>query len=324
MQRPPGHGWHGLAELVANLHRHRAGPLPSGDLRERAAALAARTWGIHSVLARPLLVNLGALALLMDRLSVHRLSAGAIRLVHETDLHSLPGEPPRLLRRPWIVESRVPEREWLFGQTASLGGYPLDDAIYLIGLDWPDGVFVSRWRPRWEERDLDATIERDESPLVQDVDAHYAWSREAARFSLVLGLLLDAHGAPLAFRDERPTAWPQRGRSPQRAREPSGGWLVRHITLGEPIRLASEPWLVERAGERAEQGEGDDTARRPLSAALHPQVVPVRGHLKRQPIGPGRSQRKWIYVRSYEARRWIAPRPLRLEVRSPIEREEDT
>lgn len=33
---------------------------------------------------------------------------------------------------------------------------------------------------------------RDDSPLIDDVDAHHEWAREAARFCVVLGLLLEA------------------------------------------------------------------------------------------------------------------------------------
>src|SRR5690606_10784391 len=144
-------------------------------------------------------------ALSMDRLVVHRLSAGATRTVHETDLHTLPGEPPRLLRRAWIVESRRPETEPLFGSTASLAGYLLDGTIYLIGVQYPDGIMVSRWRPDWAERDLDTTVTPDEdSPLIDDVDAHHEWARQAARFAVILGLLLEAEGSPVTVEDERP------------------------------------------------------------------------------------------------------------------------
>jgi hypothetical protein len=41
----------------------------------------------------------------------------------------------------------------------------------------------------------------------------------------------------------------------------------------------------------------------------------VRGHLKRQPFGPRSSQRKWVYVSAYEARRWVSPKPQIVRVR---------
>ena len=40
----------------------------------------------------------------------------------------------------------------------------------------------------------------------------------------------------------------------------------------------------------------------------------VKGHLKRQPCGPRGSERKLIWVERYEARRWVAPGPVRVVV----------
>jgi len=148
--------------------------------------------------------------------------------------------------------------------------------------------------PHWGEVDLTAGVHRDTSPLIDDVDAHYAWSREAARFAVILGLLLDAEGAPLAPRDERETKQRTRGSAVQ-PRE----WVTRHLYLDE----------VRPASAAGASGTGDPGAEGRL-----PEEVIVRGHLKRQRHGAGRSEVRWIYVASYEARRWVAPRPVRIVV----------
>ena len=274
--------WRGLADSVDRLLR--AGPprFATPDLRLAAAELATRAMPG----APPAAINVAALALSMrGRLVVHRLAAGATRMVHETDLHSLPGEPPRLLRGPWIVEAREPERG-LFAGCAALGGYPLEGAVFLVGLGYPDGAMVARWAPRWDGRDLEAGMpEPDGSPLVDDVEGHTAWAREAARFALVLGLLLDAESTPVTMVDE-----PRRRRG---GRPPE--WLVLRVYLDR---------LVRRAGGGDAKAAGEPVDRERLSAA----VVPVRGHLRRQPYGPGGSLRRWVYVEGYEARRWVAPR----------------
>lgn len=293
--------WTALSEVVARLQAAREPALETGNLRQDAALLVYRVYQAGG-LADSVLVNVGALALSMPRLTVHRLSSGAARLVHETDLHSLPAEPPTLLRRAWLLEARNPSRESLFGATVCLAGYPLEDSIYLVGFDWPDWAYAARWRPRWEGRDLEEGLPQEvRSPLLEDVDRHKEWARDAARFAVVFALLLEAEGSELVAEDE-PSA---RARRPRR-REPrddgrAGTWLVRRVYLDEPRRegISRRP--------RGETALLD--GRRPIRAL-------VRGHLKRQFYGPGRSLRKWVYVRSYEARRWIAPRPLRVEVRT--------
>lgn len=213
-------------------------------------------------------------------------------------LHTLPGEPPRLLRTGWIVESRIPEREPLFEDIASLAGYPLDGSIYLIGLRYPDGVYVSRWTPTWRE-DLDASIEPDTSPLIEDSSAHHEWTKEAASYALIFGLLLDAERAPVRLKEPKPKT------ASKLAKTSFGeqGWLVKRVILQRQRSLDSA-------------GQTQPTGERRIRDDLRPEVVPVTGHIKRQAYGPGLSQRKWIYVQGYEARRWIAPRPLRIVVTS--------
>ena len=292
--------WQSISDLVARMLPNRSRVSNVGDIRGAGGILAGMTFGEQTVLNQAVLINLGALAMLMNRLVVHRLSAGATRTVHETDLHTLPGEPPILLRRPWIVESRRPDREALFGRTASLAGYPLDDSIFLIGLDWPDGAFVSRWRPDWTEKDLDATVEPDQaSPLIGDVDSHHAWARQAARFAVVLGLLLEAEGSPVTVEEEQPKGRTRGGTTGAGRMEDE--WITRRVYINERKFLASSVPGPHR--------QGTD---RPADAVEA--TVLVRGHMKRQPYGPGRQLRKWIYVQSYEARRWVSPRPVRVDV----------
>lgn len=289
--------WSSLSNIVRKLQGFEGLVPPDPPFRERAAALAVAAYGLPTVTDLPALVNCAGLALSMPRLTVHRVSSGVSRTVAETDLHSLPGEPPRLLRGSWLLESRRPE-EPLFGDTACLGGYELEGSVYLVGLGYPDGARVARWTPRWRDEDLDAGVVRDESPLIDDVDAHREWAREAARYAVVLGLLLEAEGSPVAMDDEL------EGRGARRLRPAGTGrgeWVIRRVYLGR----------LTPSGRRAPDTPGEASD---LSGRLAAQV-PVRGHVKRQRHGPGGADRKWIYVEGYEARRWVSPRPLRVEVK---------
>lgn len=293
--------WTPLSDVVLSLHRW--GPSldlpPETDLRTAAAALAIKVYSQRPVIEQPALVNTAALALSMPRLVVHRISPGAVNLVHSTDLHSLPNEPPRLLRGAWIIETKRPDGEPLFGRTVCLAGYHVEgEGIFLQGTDYPDGVFTAKWTPQWAGGDLEAGVVRDTSPLIDDVDRHHEWTRQAARFAVVLGLLLDAEGSPVVAKDETPAGRRQRGTGSGKTQT---SWTVRRVFVGRDK-------VFRAAGASEPAGEGAE--RRDLSAA----VVPVRGHLKRQPYGPGRSERKWIYVQGYEARRWVAPGPVRVDV----------
>ena len=287
--------WQSLSDTVASLHAVR----PAGgvdDFRMAAATMATAVFGAATV-ATPALVNCAGLALTMPRLTRHELTADAIELVHATDLHALPSEPPRLLRGAWILEARRPERRCLFGDTASLGGYTLDGAVFLVGIGYPDGVVVARWQPHWTGEELEASVTPDTaSPLIGDVDFHTAWARQAARFAVVFALLLESVSTPLTVEE------PPRARREATARHAMPApWMVRRVHLQTP---APAQWPQPHEGTIPALAAGDRQAL----------AVEVRGHLKRQPYGPGGTLRRWIYVSSYEARRWVAPRPVSIIV----------
>lgn len=227
------------------------------------------------------------------QLLVHALQPSAVRTVHTTDLHALPGEPPRLLRRPFLLESEWERGKRLFGNTACLGGYPLPDGrITLVGLLHPDGVSVVVWEPRWGEREV---LRPDDAPLLLEGgtrEQHFAWGQQAARVAAMLGLLLDAEGTPLRYRDESGAGAIKK---PMKAVKPGQGWTVRHVQVSE---------RDTETAARARSAHGGTTSG---IEGREAQEVTVRGHIKRQRHGPGNSLSKTIYVPGYSARRWVAP-----------------
>lgn len=205
-----------------------------------------------------------------------------------------------LLRGTFILEVRDPNSEalfvgdgsssWLY--TASLGCYPLDGGYWLVGLGYPDGARVAQWRPRWGAALPEGSD--DVSFWGGDREEHDTWAAEAIRFVVVLGLLLDAAQTPLATTEEGPRlAGQSKGVS-----YPARPWSVRRIYL--------EGVAAKRRSAGAPEGSSVD--------GREAAEVRVRGHLKRQPHGPGNSLRRWVYVDGYEARRWVAPRPLKVVV----------
>lgn len=149
----------------------------------------------------------------------------------------------------------------------------LDDVLAGLSADERHEVVLIHGACGWGAAELAEGVQVRESPLVPDHGEQVAWTREAARFAIVLGLLLDAEGTPVRRADE-PGPWK--------------GWLTRHLTMGREDPAPGPHAAPARVGEGVE--------------------VQVRGHLKRQRHGPGNALVRWIYVRSYGARRWVAPR----------------
>lgn len=285
----------------------QAGATASRDERLRAVALALRHQGAPTTSPAPgderalrlyqaAILALGQLPAMIDaaelalsfgpQFTIHTLAPPAARAVEETDLHQLPADPPRMLRRAWFAEARTGA---LFGETASLGGLPRPDgALLLVGQSLSGGAFVTRWAPAWGEEEIRG-VGAGMRLLLQGVEAAAwtAWGGQAARFATMLALLLEAEGTPLRWSDRG-------GRLPSGATPgPGKGWTDRYVTISDPLPAAA---ARPHAGHAPAPLDGRAEA-----------VVPVTGHLKQQPHGPGRSLRKTIYVAGYSARRWVAP-----------------
>ncbi len=274
-----------------------------GDyFRLNCAGIANKVWGeqVHNP-GLSSFVNIAGLTISMrKRLTLHHVRAKVGQLVEQTDLHALPHEAPKLLSGAWLCEVNNPATEKLFGDTVSLGGYPLEDAIYLIGVTYPDGIFVVRWTPHWTGEDLESTLTPDRSLLIDDFDSHDAWGKEAARFAVVFALLLEAEGTPLHTKDEGNLLFKLKPKRKQiQPQKPSDvPWVTQHVYLAEAPKPSPEKASVSPAAANDRVS----------------MTVEVSGHLKRQRYGPGNTLVKWIYRQSFEARRWVSGAPKRVVV----------
>lgn len=267
-----------------------SGASPHSDPRVGGATLAAKTWP-DKIDDMSELINIGTLAYGMrDRVIVHELRPGVCNLIADTDLHSLPSEPPRLLHNAWIFEAR---KGALFGETFALGGYAIDGKIFFVGLEG-DGARISSWDPDWIGGDLPEHARVDQIARIdaRNQGAHVDWTRQAARFALVAALALEAEATPIKQSDDVIKRGGRKGVS-------SAEWVTRHVVLG-----ASNVVYPKNASDGSRSDDADLLS------------VNVRGHLKRQRHGPENALTKWIYVAEYSARRWVSPKPLKIVVRS--------
>lgn len=246
-----------------------------------ALALSDAEHGVGFALDYPPAINLamvGVRSALRPR--VYTMRPSASRLVVDTDLHSTPAEAPRLLAEGGVIEARRPEiGHRLWDDVTSLGWYHYAGRIWIVALSYPDGIVTSSWLPRWGGGEISdgAPVE-----IVGDRDEHAAFLDAAIRYLVTLGLLAESEGSPLRVEID--------------AKDRS----IADVYAGEHPR----PPPPEVAGPREPVEEIG-----PLPGlALAP--TRVRGHLKRQRYGAAGALRKWVYVASYEARRWFDPRYL--------------
>lgn len=284
--------WHGLVEILSHASTRRAVRIAMAQeglpLHDRVAVVAPLLFGSSAELTpddRAASAGIATLAIQMRGLSETWLvRPGASRVIHGTDLHAIPGEPPRLLRGAGIVQAHRPETgDRLWGNIASLGWCHVVDHIYLFGLGYLDGPdqiawAAAKWSPQWTGQDIDPQLPTLDlsSPLIRDHDEHQEFASSAARYLIVLGLLAEAENSPLQIDLDKQTRW-------------------RHVRLNPRKRRLPVDPATESIPALALDGRISEDRR-------------VSGHLKRQRYGEGCSLIKWIYVERYTARRWFAKR----------------
>lgn len=229
------------------------------------------------------------------RCVAHVFRPAACALVASTDLRDMPSEPPRLLRGPWLLSGSAGP---LFGDTLELGGYVDGEVggLRLVGRFEGSGVVATSWRPEWGEQ-FSFKLPREPDKIEsKNPEAALAWGAEAARFAVMAGLLLDAEGTPFQPRDEAEKA-PRDARTKKARRE--ADWITRHVYLDHAKAKAREAPAEAQPGPR--QG-------------LVAERVEVRGHLRNQPCGPKRAERKWVYVAPFASTRWVRDGDVRVVV----------
>lgn len=279
--------WRGLDALIPRLRKYVVAALPpdgrvmSRDELKFKAVVAQAAFGPSETMEHVGSINMAVLALLTNAQPATWLCRpSASRVIHGTDLHSIPTLPPRLLRAPGIIEARRPETgERLWGDVASLGWYSFGDQLWLIGLQYPDGYMVARWHPRWTGEDLEDQLPTsDPTALVPEVlrSAYQEFALQAARYLVVLGLLAEADPSPLRIVLDKS----------DKTRRHRDVYLDTKTERTQPRNLSPVPLLEGRHGVER----------------------PVTGHLKRQRYGESNAKVKWIYVQGFSARRWVSPR----------------
>jgi len=263
--------------------------LPIGDL---GAAVVAAHYGIELVEEDRLFApKIGILAIKSrGQPATYMTRPSASRVVEETDLCSIPSEPPPLLRAPGIIEARRPETgERLWDDVVSLAWYEaagpertppqLLPAIVLIGQCWPERHFIARWQPVWSGEDLDEQMPPVDwgADLIASVDAfeHQRYARAAARFLVIFGLLEQVDDGPLRFEIDKKTKTRQ-----VRLRDISA-----RGHQASPLLPSAEVPSVRVLGDTM-----------------------VKGHLRRFRVGEGRTGVRWKYIHDYRSKRWFSPR----------------
>ena len=248
------------------------------DLKQSAAKIALDTFGTVTT-HEPLLINVTALRLCLPKeLTVYEITTGVSGQIDATDIHNFPSLCPDFLKKAFVLESKKPEHP-LFGNTSSLGGYWIDGNFYLVGIGCPDGATL---HPVWDGREITG----NETNVLGDTAELNEWAKDAMRYVLILSLLMEAERTPVmcgSGKSHKSTI--KRGNKKQ--------WIVERVYLNK--KYISQ---AQKSEDNIFSTDGKTQ-----------KTVPVRGFIRSQHYGANNTQIKFVYIESFEARRWIIPGP---------------
>jgi hypothetical protein len=284
-----------ITKLIAPLKKlvsRAPAVMPPRLAKIASATIIAEQYGEEVLKEDPVFASkLGALALKSrGQPATYMIRPSASHVVEDTDLCSIPSEPPPLLRSPGIIEARRPETgERLWEDVVSLAWYEVTGAertppqllpaIMLFGQCWPNRTFAARWQPVWTGEDLDEQMPPPDwgVNLLDSIEVfeHRRYAKAAARFLVIFGLLEQIVEGPLRFEIDKKTK-------------------TREVRVRDRQAPSAAPASVEtHLGDPSKRVLGDTT---------------VRGHLRRVRIGEGRTGIRWKYINDHRAKRWFAQR----------------
>lgn len=309
------------ADGLALLLRYLGAPseIPAGEPPGVMAALfeavdrlgerAPATTGEYLVRSLgPLIVQAKAAEGFGQSLVVHQLHPTAIRAVRETDLAFWPSTPPRALTRPLLVRA-TPGK----GDGALLG--PVDQILVVpdpaSGLAWicaharGVGSALHALRASWSSsEDPEEEVEKVLAANVAGIsrisirgECLELNTAALLKFIVTMALFLEAEtadGRRVAQVRAEAGVLPS-GRPPKRGQ----GWTVRHVRISDEAILSAprQPSDTRRGAPPHPEG-------------LVAEEVTVRGFLRRQVCGKGRTERKTIYVAPFRRLQWKAQEKL--------------
>jgi len=259
--------------------------------KAEAGKIAISMFGFRTVLIAPILVNFAALWISSKpKTRVYEVTAAVSRMVAATDMHDYPFMRPELMKGSFIIESKNHD-EPLFGDTFGIGGYWVNDKLFIVGTRFPDGVLMGSTVPVWDGSEISAQNTQDSFMGDISIDEYSSWISEAVRYAIVFSRLMAAERSPI--QSERKGSGTKRGR-----RSESSGWIISRVHLNKKYVAVS----TGRTDDEMDK-EGKLTT-----------VVKVRGFLRHQAYGPGWKLHKDVWIESFESRRWISPRPTLIKV----------
>jgi hypothetical protein len=222
-------------------------------------------------------------------ITVHTLTDGVIEKIKHTKIENVPNKIPKFMKYPFLIEAR--HDKVLFDNIYSIGGFTIDNEIcLLIGtrLGTEEGYYCQHEKASFDGRKIeDLNVVYHPHIINYGQNAIQLKNRkDTFVFVTILSLMLEAERTPLLIetkKGERNNKIHNRGNTNHETE-----WITKRIYIDKNIKYkntSNDHSVLNKNGKDLKD-------------------VIVNGFLRRQHYGKDLLQTKWIYINSFDSKRW--------------------
>lgn len=216
---------------------------------------------------------------------LHTLTDGVIKKILRTSIEDIPNEIPKFMKRSFLIEA--PHDKTLFGDIYSIGGFTYKEEICLL-IGTKDSFYTQHEKASFDGRKLkDLNLVLDPVVYSNKKFTQLKSRKDTFAFIIILSLMLEAERTPLVIEYKKNKTKPIH--SVHKSMKDTD-YITRRIYIDKDIR--HDKTIVKDNSD-----ELDKTDRQLKD-------INVRGFLRRQHYGKNLELIKWIYIESFDSKRW--------------------
>ena len=217
--------------------------------------------------------------------TVHTLTKGVIEKVKHTNIENMPNEIPALMKHSFLIEAR--HDKTLFDNINSIGCFTFNNEICLLIGTQDEKYYCQHEKASYDGRKI------EDLNLFYNTNINYTQSfiqlkksKDTFAFITILSLMLEAERTPLTI-DSNPDKRNNKKNNTKKNITETG-WITKRIFIDKNIKYKNTSNVHNVLDKNGKQLKD----------------VTVKGFLRKQHYGEDNSNTKWIYIDSFDSKRW--------------------
>jgi len=225
------------------------------------------------------------------KITVHTLTDGVIGKVKHTKIGNIPNEIPKYMKQPFLFEAQ--NDKTLFDDIQSIGGFIYKNEIFLIIGTKGDKFYCQRERSSFDGRKI------DDINFIYNTKINYGKfidkknRKDTFAFITTISLMLEAERTPLLIDNKL-----KKSNKKSNKKYNESEWIMKRIYIDKNIKYenkSKEQDVLDKDGKQLKD-------------------VTVSGYLRKQHYGKEHLQTKWIYINSFDSKRWVSEKDTKITI----------